>query len=178
MPKTATEMRTADREALCACWERIEQGEEAERKGYLFQDLIIRAFELEGARVVWPYDVTLYDEKVEEIDGVVYVDGLRCVVESKCLATDVSFEPIAKLRNQLARRPSSTIGALFSFQGFTNPARLLAQFLAPQTVLLWSGRETLGAMRRGAMISGLHRKFDYATERALPDYNLFLEEST
>lgn len=106
MARVITPNREADRTALCACWNSIAQGRhdnDLPMKGYLFQDLIIRAFELEGAGVVWPYTVQFYEQIVEQIDGVVYADGISCMVESKCEDKPSNIEPIAKLRNQLAR---------------------------------------------------------------------------
>jgi hypothetical protein len=73
---------------------------------------------------------------------------------------------------QLARRPASTIGLVFSSEGFTPAARQLAQFLAPQTILLWEGAEVEFALRNSLMAKGLRAKFDHAVEMGLPDYNL------
>ncbi|MFN9817569.1 MAG: ParA family protein, partial [Pseudanabaena sp.] len=45
-------------------------------------------------------------------------------VESKDFADKkVDIAPIAKLRNQLLRRPTATVGLVFSRTGFTDPAR-------------------------------------------------------
>ncbi len=178
MAMVVTVMRTADRRTLCTCWERIDHGEEAERKGYLFQDLVLRAFELEGAQIVWPFEVRLDGQPVEQIDGVVYADGLSCLVESKCQEHRVNIEPIAKLRNQLTRRPSSAIGSVFSFSGFTEPVVRLAQILQPQTILLWEPAYTLDALRAGTMTDLLRRKLRWAVERGLPDYDPRREEVT
>jgi hypothetical protein len=34
--------------------------------------MVLRAFELDGAEVKWPYRVKLFGEEVEQIDGVIY----------------------------------------------------------------------------------------------------------
>jgi len=81
-------------------------------------------------------------------------------------------EPIAKLRNQLARRPAAAIGLVFNYNGFTEPARLLTRYLAPQTILLWAGGEIGYALRNQLMVQGLQVKFKYAVEHGVPDYNL------
>jgi hypothetical protein len=39
--------------------------------GKAFEYLIIRAFELEGAKVAWPYTVIMHDQEIEQIDGAV-----------------------------------------------------------------------------------------------------------
>src|SRR5947209_18388617 len=69
--------------------------------GKALEYLVIRAFELDGAQVRWPYAVQLFGEDVEEIDGVVYYAGLSCLAECKDLSENVAIGPIAKLRNQL-----------------------------------------------------------------------------
>jgi hypothetical protein len=109
--------------------------------GEAFEHLLLRAFELDKAKVRYPYEVALLDEKVEEIDGAVHLPALSCLVESKDLGHNVDIAPSAKLRNQLLRRPGGTVGIVFSSRGFTPPAFLLAHFVLPQTILLWQGNE-------------------------------------
>src|SRR5438132_10079733 len=75
-------------------------------KGQAFEYLILRAFELDKGKVRWPYPVEIFGEEVEQIDGSVCVEGLYCLVESKDETAHVAIAPIAKLRNQLLRRPS------------------------------------------------------------------------
>ena len=108
---------------------------------------------------------------IEQIDGAVFVDGLSCLVESKD-AKPQSIEPIAKMRNQLSRRPASTVGLIFSSGGFTDPARLAAHFLAPQTVLLWDGAEVDFCLRKAFFRRGLLGKYQHAVEQGIPYYNV------
>jgi hypothetical protein len=136
---------------------------------------VLRAFELEGAQITWPYSVELGGEAVEQIDGVIYATGQACLVESKHYSRPINVEPIAKLRNQLSRRPAATIGLVFSYNGFTEPARLLTRYLAPQTILLWAGGEIGHVLRNQMMVYGLQMKYKYAVEHGLPDYNLLGE---
>src|SRR4051812_40708911 len=103
--------------------------------------LVLRAFQLDGAVVRWPYVVHEDGEEIEQIDGVVYFDSVAGMIECKDTDKPTNIEPVAKLRNQLLRRPSGTIGVVFSRSGFTEAASLLARFIAPQTILLWSGDE-------------------------------------
>lgn len=142
-------------------WHQIEAGQtEAKWKsGKAFEYLILRAFELEGADVRWPFSVDMQGSVVEQIDGIIYSDGLSVIVESKDLTDRVNVEPIAKLRNQLLRRPSGSIGVIFSKSGFTEPARMLAQYLAPQTILLWGGEEVAYALENRYMRQGLLAKY-------------------
>jgi hypothetical protein len=89
--------------------------------GKALEYLIVRGFELEGTSVVWPFSVRdpETNEELEQIDGVVYAQGLSAVVEAKDFddRSKVNIEPIAKLRSQLLRRPSGVLGAVFSRTG-------------------------------------------------------------
>jgi hypothetical protein len=168
---------------LLKLWAHIKAGSTPDwPSGRAFEYLILRAFELEGALVTWPYyapagdEFRAPDERLEEFDGAVYVSTFACLVEAKDHADPVNVEPLAKLRFQLSRRPASIIGCLFSRSGFTNAALILSRFLAPQTILLWSGDDVEYALSRKQMVAGLARKFRYAVERGLPNFRLFEEE--
>ena len=65
--------------------------------------------------------VSLFGEEVEQIDGSVRMAGLYCLVESKDETDNITIAPIAKIRNQLLRRPSGTIGLVFSTREFEPP---------------------------------------------------------
>lgn len=122
--------RIREWKGLRKLWKAIQAGtppgwEEGEALEYL----LIRAFELdpdEPATVRYPYEVSLFGEKVEEIDGAVHGPGLSCLVESKDWGKNVAILPIVKMRSQLLRRPAGTIGLLFSKTTFTKPAIYLA----------------------------------------------------
>lgn len=162
MPTVAYQTRIeslgwADLEIL---WTAIEQRDTPEwEAGKAFEYLVLRSFQLDGAHVKWPYPVQLFGEQVEQIDGAVYWDGLACLVESKDLGENVAIAPIAKLRNQLLRRPAGTIGLMFSRTGFTDPARFLAHFALPQAILLWSGEEIAYALKRQSICELLVLKY-------------------
>jgi hypothetical protein len=98
--------------------------------GKVFEYLVLRAFELDGAKVKFSYTVRLFNEEIEQIDGAIHYAGLSCLSESKDFTDDlkVNIAPIAKLRNQLLHRPSGIVGLAFSRTGFTNPARNLCCF--------------------------------------------------
>src|SRR4051794_34066818 len=82
-------------------WEQIVARETPDwEPGKAFEYLVLAAFRLDGAQVRWPYQVQLFDEDLEQIDGAVHYGGLRCLVDSKDLVGNVAIEPIAKLRNQ------------------------------------------------------------------------------
>ncbi len=113
---------------------------------------------------------------LEQIDGIVYFDHISVLVEAKDHKEDIDFGPITKLRGQLQRRPGHAIGSLFSREGFTLPATVLAHFLSPQTVLLWRGEDVEVALRKKKMREGLLAKLRHAVEYAIPDYRLSREK--
>lgn len=167
-------IRQYDYPKLLQLWERVRRGDPIPgwSKGKMLEHMVLRAFELEQADVIWPYEVRYENRVVEQIDGAVYFEALACLVEAKDYEDDVDIEPIAKLRNQLSRRPASAIGLVFSRSGFTEPAKILTRYVIPQTVLLWEGSEITLAVEQRKMCAGLKLKFRYAVEYGLPDYNL------
>lgn len=153
-------------------WGELQEGGSSEwPPGKALEHLILRAFELDGASVSWPYRVLHQAQEIEQIDGAVFCDGISCLIECKDTATPVNIEPIAKLRNQLLRRPAGVLGAVFSKSGFTEPAQTLAQFLAPQAVLLYSGEEIEYLLDQEYISRSLSRKFRYCVEYGLPTYD-------
>jgi hypothetical protein len=144
--------------------------------GKALEYLILRAFQLEAVEVTWPYSVRVEGEEIEQIDGVVYSDGLACLIECKDTSERVSIEPIAKLRNQLLRRPANAIGSVFSRSGFTEPALTLSQFITPQTVLLWSGEKIAYALKNQCFRQALIKKYRFCIESGITYYNIKVED--
>lgn len=157
-------------------WAAIQAGEPPGWEGgEALEYLVIRAFELdpgEPATVRYPYEASLFGEKVEEIDGAVHLPGLSCLVESKDWGKNVAIGPIVKMRSQLLRRPAGTIGLMFSKKDFTIPAKYLAHFTMPQAVLLWSGFDLQIALGEGRICEFLRLKHRVCCEDGIPDYDL------
>lgn len=127
---------------LKTLWEAIQNGDTPGwAAGKAFEYLVLQAFKLDGGMIRWPFSVQIENEDVEQIDGFVHIGRFSCVVESKHTAKPVAITPIAKMRNQLLRRHSGAIGLVFSFAGFTDAAVILARYIAPQAILLWTGPE-------------------------------------
>lgn len=147
--------------------------------GKALEYLVLRAFELEGAVVSWPYSVrhAQTDLELEQIDGVVFANGLSAIIEAKSYQDKdkVNIEPIAKLKAQLTRRPPGVIGVVFSRSGFSLQAEQLTELLPPQSVLLWGPENFKSALAKGRMIDGLTAKYRKAIEKALPNYDLEME---
>ena len=87
-------------------------------------------------------------------------------------AINIDVAPVAKLRNQLLRRPASTLGIVLSRTDFTDPARYLSYFSLPQAILLWSGAEIKYALEQEVICELLIFKYRICIEDGLPDYDV------
>lgn len=140
--------------------------------GVLLEYLLLRAFQLEGAEVTWPYRVYQSRVLLEQIDGIIYFDGVSCLVESKDVTRAVDAIAIVKLKSQLLRRPRTTIGAVFNTGTFSPTATSLMQLLPPPDVLLWEGAEIDFALRGQRLLEGMRRKLRHAVETGFADLDL------
>nr|AYM52398.1 hypothetical protein [Cystobacter sp.] len=170
--KYAGWVRSMGWSGLSELWRRIEDGRELGSwpPGRAFEYLILRAFQLEGAQVIWPYR-----GEWEQVDGAVYVDGLSCLIECKHWREPVDFGPIAKLKVRVDRRPPPAIGLFFSASDFTLPARQEFQAQPLRNVLLWVKQDVNLSLRRG-MRAALRLKWRKAVEEAVMDYELEAED--
>ena len=165
----AARIRLLDWEGLRDLWDRSARGPvPGWPAGRAFEHLILRAFELDGATVRWPFTVIFAGAVVEQIDGAVYVGSLSCLVEAKDSMAEVDISVLAKLRVQLARRPAGTVGLVLSRTGFTPSAVALARYFAPQTVLLWSGAEVEECLQNESIASTLLAKYREYVEEGGP----------
>ena len=157
---------------LLAFWGRVKQRERIEgwAPGRAFEFLLLRAFQLEGARVVWPYASPL-----EQIDGGIYVDGLACLVEAKDHAEPIGFDAIARLALRMQRRPPPAVGMLFSTSGFTWPALKAVAAHPIRNVVLWNDTDISLSLNHG-MRSALRRKWRAAVEAGVLNQPLHKED--
>lgn len=101
-----------------------------------------------------------------------YFGGLACLVESKDYNSPINVESIAKLKSQLSRRPTATLGIVFSSHGYTGPAKELTRLLHPLNILLWEYDELEQCISSGTMCQALITKYQYAVELGIPDYHI------
>jgi hypothetical protein len=171
------EIKTYNRQQLIALWESIKNRTTTDQgwpPGIAFELLILRAFEQEGADVIWSYRVNLFGSLIEQIDGLVHLSrqNLSVLIESKDQERAMNIEPIVKMRSQLQRRPGNIIGSVFSVSGFTELALVLTQFMAPQTVLLWNGQDIEYALQSQDFIGALQLKYRYCIEQGNPVFDI------
>lgn len=136
--------------------------------GKAMEYLLLRAFELEGAEVVWPYT-----GEWDQVDGAVYSGELLALVETKDWNRPVDAIALAQMKLRLEHRPpgQGVVGLIFGKRGFTEAAEREVQFNPARNILLWEEREISVALRHG-MRAGLHTKWRHARERGEMNYEL------
>lgn len=146
------------------------------RPGSAFEHLIVRGFALSGLRVEYAYDVPFSGRPLEQIDGMVYLGEIPFLVECKDRDA-IDIEAIAKMRNQLARRPHSTMGCVFVSGRFTEPAIILTDFAAPHRITLWDQIDVTDAIRTRNFALILERKYHELCMLGLTDHSPYYREA-
>jgi hypothetical protein len=166
--KTAEAMGWSD---LADLWEQIKVGDTPEWDGgKALEHLIVRGFILSRLEAEYPYDVPPGGKPLEQIDGLVYLQCYAFLLECKDKDT-VDIEAIAKLRNQLLRRPDTTFGCVFAADRFTAQALVLVDFSVPHRILLWSGVDIEDCVRRNDFAAMLLDKYRHLCKYGLTDHS-------
>lgn len=181
------EIRKMDRFTLYQLWKDHTEKKFDEsfwKKGKVLEYVVLRAFELEkDGCVTYPYDVYAskdaeYNKPIEQIDGAVHVDELYALIECKDYTGEkINIEPLAKMRNQLARRHSSIFGVFFSATEYTSPAEILVGYMAPQLIILWTKQDIEFCLKNGCFISCMKEKYKKAVENCEYNYAFWMEHT-
>lgn len=171
-----TEAKGWSRDDLLRVWEDIKARRPIDGwpRGKAFEYFVVRAFDIEGLRVKWPYEVT-YRQKlgiVEQNDGFIYLGERPFLIESKDVSDPLEVESVAKLRFRLEARPPGTMSVLFNSTKFSLATEVFAQFAVPLNVVLWRGQDFDSVLPTASMAAGLQAKLDAATERGIPLFPL------
>jgi Restriction endonuclease len=136
-----------------------------------FEYLMVRAFEVEGVDVTYPFRVAVHDgnRTTEQIDGAIVHRDMLFLLESKAWEKPVSRGPLALLTSQLARRPPATMGMVFTLKGYTDAAVALTNMTSPVRVLLWTPDEVELAISQSKLKRALDFKYRYAQEHGMAD---------
>lgn len=145
------------------------------RLGKAFEHLVMRAFSLSGLRTEYPYNVPVAGHPLEQIDGLVYLRDTPFLVECKDRSS-ADIGAIAKMRNQLARRPPATMGCVFVSGAFSDPAVILTNFAAPHRITLWDGTDVAEALTARDFASTLARKYHDLCMFGLTDQSSYYRE--
>src|SRR5437588_700640 len=90
--------------------------------GIVFERWVLEAFRLSGVRGHYPYRVAISEREggtKEQIDGLLFDGWQGFLLESKCQAKPVDFDPIALLYTLVEQRVVGTMGLFFSASGYT-----------------------------------------------------------
>jgi Restriction endonuclease len=156
---------------LNTLWERIKADETPDWEGgKAFEHLVVRAFKLNGLEAEYPYDVPPGGKPIEQIDGLVHLQSHTFLIECKD-RDSVDIEAIAKLRNQLLRRPETTLGCVFTTGEFTEPALIITDFSVPHRILLWSGFEIEDCLKKENFGAVLLEKYRFLCKYGLTDHS-------
>lgn len=138
-------------------------------RGKALEYLLVRAFDLEGAEVVYPYNNSVSTAQ-EQFDGYVFVKelGAGFLIECKDWKDKVSFDELAKLHGRLTYRMPSAYGIFLSKTGFTPSAVELMFMMHPHNILLWSFDEIDECFKNHKFMKALKYKFQYAMITADP----------
>lgn len=163
-------------EELADLWEQIKAGEtDGWEDGKALEHLVVRAFLLSDLFAEYPFDVPPGGRVFEEIDGLVVLGCNTFLFECKD-KPKVAIEVIAKLINQLLRRPGTTLGCVFTSGGFTSTALLLADFSVPHRILPWSGRDIEERLKSRNFKKPLSEKYHNLCKFGLTDHSPNYEE--
>ncbi len=156
---------------IASTWKEIKGGRTPGwEPGKALEYVIVRAFRLSRLDADYPYDVPPGGQRVEQIDGIVYLDGLAFLLE--CKDQDrVDIEAFAKLRNQLMRRPDTAMGCLFVADEFTMPALTLADYSVPHRIILWPGADIESAIAAKDFAGALRDKYRGLCKHGLTDHS-------
>jgi len=106
------------------------------------------------------------------------VDEMHALVECKDYGEEkINIDPLAKLRNQLARRHSNAFGMFFSATEFTEPAEILVGHMAPQLIILWSKEDIEFCLLNGCFIPCMKEKYKQGLEICEYNYPFWLNHS-
>lgn len=159
-------------------------------QGKLLEYVVLRGFELElesekyedyDGSVTYPFivqDKELGIIEVEQIDGAVHFDSLHALVECKDYSSmKIKVEPLAKMRNQLARRHCAVFGMFFTATDLTEAAKYQVRFMAPQLIIIWSKRDIECCINHECFIECMIKKYRMAIENCVYNYDFSIEKA-
>lgn len=165
-----TNIRSYDWGKLKKFWSQIKIGNTSGwASGKALEYMLVRAFDLEGAEVVYPYNNTVHIAK-EQFDGYIFVKelGAGFLIECKDWNDKVTFDELAKLHGRLTYRMPSTYGIFLSKMGFTPSSVELMFMMHPHNILLWSFDEIDECFKNHKFMKALKYKYQYAMITANP----------
>lgn len=150
-------------------WQKIKNGTTGWSEGKALEYMLVRAFDLEGAEVVYPYNNVVFNAQ-EQLDGFIFIKeiGVGFIIECKDWKNNVAFDELAKLHGRLTYRMASTYGLFLSRSGYSPSAIEMMYMLHPHRILLWSFDEIDECFKKHKFIKALKYKYQYAMVTADP----------
>ena len=151
------EIRNYNWPKLLKFWSQIKIGNTPGwQKGKALEYMFVRAFDLGGAHVAYPYINEVNNRAKEQFDGYVFIPelGAGFLIECKDWNENASFDELAKLHGRL---------------NYRMPASELIYMMHPQNILLWSFAEIEECFKHHKFVAALMFKYQYAKMTANPN---------
>ena len=138
-------------------------------KGKALEYMLIRAFDLEGAEVLYPYNNEVLKAQ-EQFDGFVFVKelGVGFLIECKDWNDKVAFDELAKLHGRLSYRMNTACGLFLSRSGYTPSAIEMMYMVHPHNIILWEFSDIDECFKNRTFLKALKYKYQYAMVTADP----------
>jgi hypothetical protein len=133
--ETALELRR-ERGLLLAMFDSLYTHSNPHQRGYLFQDLMERAFRAFEIPVVLPFT---RNDGAEQIDGAYRLDGNHTIVECRWRAEPSNTRDLDGLVGQVGRSGKATYGLYLSVNGWSDHVPLTLKQNKDKSVMLMQG---------------------------------------
>jgi hypothetical protein len=155
---------------LRVLWEAIKRGKTTGwPPGKALEYLVVRAFELERLVVAYPYEVSVDNDVLEQIDGIVYLNELAFIIECKDTALQ-DADLVRKTIYQLSRRPPATMACIVITGRLTESAKTLAKWIFPHRIVFWQPADIEQAIDTQSFKSTLIEKYRSLCKNGLLDF--------
>lgn len=151
-------------------WGKIKSGKTPRwSAGKALEYMFVRAFDLEGAEVVYPFGNAVLKAK-EQLDGFIFTRelGAGFLIECKDWKYSVAFDELAKLHGRLTYRAASTYGIFVSMNGYTPSAVEMQYLVYPHRILLWDANDIDECFKNHKFMAALKYKYQYNLATADP----------
>lgn len=123
-------------ELLLMMFDDIAKNEDAQRRGYLLQDLLNRLFDLHGIPVVRSFT---RNDGGEQIDGAFKLEGWHYLVECRWRKKLADIRDLDGLRGQIERSGRQTMGLFLSISGWSDNVVPLLKQNPIKSIILMEG---------------------------------------
>jgi len=121
---------------LLMMFDDIAKMEDAQRRGYLLQDLLNRTFDLYGIPVVKSF---MRNAGGEQIDGAFKLEGWHYLVECRWREKLADIRDLDGLRGQIGRSGKQTMGVFLSINGWSDKVQPLLKQNPDKSIILMDG---------------------------------------